>query len=67
MSDAERKIRQDDSLSHKERLDKVRPLREKADKRLRKILNEDQKVKLDQLEHQPHPELHGDLSGAAQN
>lgn len=67
MSDAEQKIRKDDSLSPQERLDKVRPLREKADKKLRKFLTDDQKVKLDQLEHQPHPDLHGNLSGAAQN
>ena len=67
MNDAEQKIKQDDNLSNKERLEKVRPLREKADKKLRKILSDDQKAKLDQLEHQPHPELHNNLSGAAQS
>ena len=67
MSDAEQKVRADANLSQKERLDKVRPFREKADKKLRKILNDAQKTKLDELEHQPHPELHGELSGRSQN
>ena len=31
---------------------------------LREILNDDQKKKLDQLEQQAHPELHGNLNGA---
>ena len=66
MNDGEQKIKAAGDLSQKERLEKVRPLREKADKRLRKILRDGQKVKLDELEHQPHPELHGELSGAAQ-
>ena len=38
--------------------------REKADKKIREILNDDQKKKLDQLEQQAHPELHGNLNGA---
>jgi Spy/CpxP family protein refolding chaperone len=67
MNDAMQKIMQDGTLSLKEQSDKIRPIREKADKKLRKILNEDQKAKLDQLEHQPHPKLHGELNGAAQN
>jgi len=37
---------------------------EKADKKIREILNDDQKKKLDQLEQEPHPELHGSLNGA---
>jgi len=66
MNEAEQKIKADDSLSQKEMLERVRPFREKADKKLRKFLSDDQKAKLDQLEHQPHTELHGNLSGAAQ-
>ena len=38
--------------------------REKADKKIREILNDDQKKKLDQLEQEPHSELHGNLNGA---
>ena len=67
MTVAEQKIKQGDNLSHQERWEKMKPLIEKADKKLRKILSDDQKVKLDQLEHQAHPELHDKLSGAAQN
>ena len=67
MDDSVRKIMQDDSLSHQEQLDKVRPCRERAGQKLRKILNDAQKLKLDQLEHQHHSELHSDLNGAAQH
>jgi hypothetical protein len=67
MNEAEQKIKADGNLSQQERLQKVRPFREKADKKLRKFLSDDQKAKLDQLEHQPHSELHDNLSGAAQN
>ena len=65
MDDAVGKIMKDDTLSRKEQLDKVRPLREAADKKLRKILSDDQKIKLDELERQPHPELHDDLDGSS--
>jgi len=63
LHDATQKLMQDESLSREERLDKVRPQRYKADKQIREILNDDQKKKLDQLEQEPHPELHGNLSG----
>jgi hypothetical protein len=63
MTDAEQKIKVDDNLSYKERLEKVRPFREKADKKLRKFLTDEQKAKLDALEHQPHSELHEKLNG----
>ena len=58
------KIVQDESLSREESLIKVRELRYAADKKIRTILNDDQKQKLDQLEQGPHPELHGGVSGA---
>jgi len=64
MNDATHKIMQDESISHEQRLDNVRPWRERADKEIREILNDDQKKKLDQLEREPHPELHGNLNGA---
>lgn len=65
MQAATDKFTQDENMSHEELLSQVRVVREKADKDLRKILNDDQKKKLDELEHQPHPELHGDLNGTA--
>ena len=37
----------------------VRACREKADKKMREILDDDQKKKLDELEQETHPELHG--------
>src|SRR6201989_1980303 len=58
LHDATLKVAQDESLTHEERMDKVRPLREKADKQIREILNEEQRKKLDQLEHDPHSHLH---------
>lgn len=64
LHDATEKIVQDESLSRDERLAKVRPWRYKTDKKIREILNDDQKKKLDQYEQGPHPEMHGSLSGA---
>lgn len=59
LHDATQKLMQDETMSRDERLDKVRPSREKADKKIREILNDDQKKKLDQLEQEPHSGLHG--------
>jgi Spy/CpxP family protein refolding chaperone len=64
LHDATEKLMQDKSLSHEERLSKVRPQRYKADKQMREILSEEQKKKLDQYEQGPHPEMHGGLSGS---
>jgi hypothetical protein len=50
-------------MSGDERLRNVWPLRLKADKQIREILSEDQKKKLDQVEQEPHPELHGGING----
>ena len=63
LHDATQKVVQNKRLSREERLAKVRPQREKADKRIRAVLNEDQKKKLDRYERGPHPEMHGNLSG----
>jgi hypothetical protein len=62
--DATVKISQDQSLSREERLAKVRPIRYKAHEQIREILNDEQKKKLDQYMQGPHPEMHGNLSGA---
>ncbi len=55
---------QDENMSREERQSKVRDSRFTADKKIRAILNDDQKKKLDQLEQEPHPELHGNVSRA---
>jgi Spy/CpxP family protein refolding chaperone len=60
LHDGTLKVVQDKSMSTEERQDNMMAWREKADKKIRKILNDDQKKKLDQLEHEPHSGLHGD-------
>jgi Spy/CpxP family protein refolding chaperone len=60
LHDGTLKVVQDKSMSTEERQDNMLAWREKADKKIRKILNDDQKKKLDQLEHEPHSGLHGD-------
>ncbi len=64
LHDATLKLVQDKSLSHEERLAKVRPQRYKADKQIREFLSDDQKKKLDQYLQGPQSEMHGNLSGA---
>jgi Spy/CpxP family protein refolding chaperone len=64
LHDATQKVVQDESMSREERMGQVRTSREKADKKIREILNDEQKKKLDQLEQEPHPELHGNFKGA---
>jgi hypothetical protein len=61
LHDATLKLMQDGELTHEERLEKVRPVRFNADKKIREILNDDQKKKLDQYEQGPHREMHGNL------
>ncbi len=62
--DASLKLMQDESASREQLLSKVRPLRMNADKKLREILSEGQKKKLDQYLQGSHSEMHGNLSGA---
>jgi hypothetical protein len=59
LHDALQKIERDESLSRKERLRNSMSLREQTDKDIRSLLNDDQKKKLDQVEREPHPKLHG--------
>ena len=64
LHDASLKLMQDENASHQELLSKVRPLRMNADKKIREILSDDQKKKLDLYLQGPHSEMHGNLSGA---
>jgi Spy/CpxP family protein refolding chaperone len=64
LHDASLKLMQDESTSHEQLLSKVRPLRMNADKKIREILSDDQKKKLDQYLQGPHAGMHGNLSGA---
>ena len=52
----------DASLSREDRMNKVKPYRMAVDKKLRAVLTDDQKQKLDKLEQEPHPELHGSIN-----
>jgi len=51
----------DESMSLQERTDHIHAARLTADRRIREFLTDEQRAKLDQLERQPHPELHGNL------
>jgi len=64
LHDASLKLMQGESTSHEELLSKVRPLRMNADKKIREILSDDQKKKLDLYLQGPHSEMHGNLHGA---
>jgi len=64
LHDASLRLMHGESMSQDELLSKVRPLRMNADKKIREILSDDQKKKLDQYLQGPHAEMHGNLSGA---
>jgi hypothetical protein len=55
------KLVQDENMSQADRMNGVHTARFAADKKMRLVLSEDQKGKLDQVESEPHPELHGNL------
>jgi hypothetical protein len=65
LHDIQQTLVQDESLSREERLAKVRPYRYQANEQIRESLTDSQKGKLDQYLQGPHPEMHGNLSGAA--
>jgi hypothetical protein len=50
LHDATQNVMRDETLSREERLAKVRPQRQMADKKMRTILNDEQRKKLDQYE-----------------
>jgi Spy/CpxP family protein refolding chaperone len=58
MQDATQKFVQDESMSRDERMDNVRAVRYKADRELRKVLTDEQKKTLDQLEEEQHSKMH---------
>jgi Spy/CpxP family protein refolding chaperone len=64
LHDATLKLVQEQSLSREARSARVRPQRYKAHDQIREILNDDQKKELDQYLQGPHPEMHGNLTGA---
>ncbi len=64
MHDASQKVMQNKKLSDQERTSKIRACHLRADTKLRKILNDDQKQKLDQIEQDAHMDLHGTAHAA---
>lgn len=65
MHDASQKVVQNKKLSDQERTSKLRACHLRADTKLRKVLNADQKQKLDQLEQDAHMDLRGNGRGAS--
>lgn len=61
LHDSTLRIMHDNAISRDQMLDKVRPLRMKANNQLREILAYDQKKKLDEYLQGPHPDMHGTL------
>jgi Spy/CpxP family protein refolding chaperone len=64
LHDASLRLMQDENTSQDELLSKVRPLRMNADKKIREILTNDQKKKLDLYLQGPHSEMHGNPHGS---
>ena len=63
LHDATENVMQNQTLSREQRLAKVRPQRQLADEKMRAILSDQQRKKLDEYEQGPHAEMHGTLSG----
>jgi len=61
LHDATVKVVGDEELEHGEKMRQVHALRMRADVQMREVLTDEQKTKLDKVEHEPHPELHGDV------
>ena len=62
LHDASVKLVRDGTKPRDERLSRMQDSHYAADKKIRAILTDDQKTKLDQIEQEPHPELHGNIS-----
>jgi len=65
LHDTTQKIMQDETISRDQLLNKVRPLRMNANSKIREILSDEQKKKLDQYLQGPHPDMHGTLEPKA--
>lgn len=59
-------VMRDTSLSEQARHDKMKSVRDKADKQARPILDKEQKKKLDDLEQESHADSHGNGNEATQ-
>jgi Spy/CpxP family protein refolding chaperone len=61
LHDATVKSVHDENMSPQERTTRIHAERLRADKRIRDVLTDEQKKLLDQVEQEPHPELHGNI------
>lgn len=61
LHDATVRLMHNDAVTSQERIAGIHAERLRADQRIRKILNDEQKKQLDQVEQEPHPELHGNI------
>ena len=64
LHDATVRLVQDHNMSRQEYVSKLRDARYGADKQIRAMLTDQQQKKLDQVEQEPHPELHGNVTDA---
>ena len=65
LHDATQKIMQDKTISRDQLLDKIRPLRMSANSKIRELLSDEQREKLDQYLQGPHPDMHGTMQPKA--
>jgi hypothetical protein len=65
MQDSTNALMHDENMSRDERVSKAKEVHYKADREVRKMLSDEQKKKLDQLEEEFHSQQHSDLHGAA--
>jgi len=64
LHDATARAVRDEARTAHERLLQVHTARLAADRKIRDILTDEQKSKLDTIEHEPHPERHGPVDEA---
>ena len=65
LHDATQKIMQEKTISRDQLLDKIRPLRMSANSKIRELLSDEQREKLDQYLQGPHPDMHGTMQPKA--
>ena len=58
MQEAMQRVMNDTTLTPEQMHEQMRPMHEKADRKLREFLTDEQKKTLDELESHSHPDLH---------
>lgn len=65
MQSSMQKIDDDKSLTHEQAMAQMHPVFMRADKKMRELLTDDQKKKLDDLEEESHPGMHTKPEGSS--